>query len=98
MNKEDLGITVHPDYGYGYGFDVPFEIKETQDSIIVNSSQKMFTKIVDMQEKETLKAIEKYCEENNIIPNLIDKEKLDLVLKLGIQELNLKELKGGNNE
>jgi hypothetical protein len=54
----------------------------------------MFTKILDMQEKETIKAIEEYCEENNIIPNLIDKEKLDLVLKLGINELNKRELKG----
>lgn len=70
------------------------DIKEQEDSVIYSTTQKMFTKVFDMQEKETLKAIEEYCEENNIIPNLIDKEKLDLVLKLGINELNKRELKG----
>lgn len=70
------------------------DLKEQEDSIIYSTTQKMFTKVIDMQEKEALKAIEEYCEENNIIPNLIDKEKLDLVLKLGINELNKRELKG----
>ena len=74
------------------------DIKEQEDSIIYSTTQKMFTKVLDMQEKETLKAIEQYCEENNIIPNLIDKEKLDLVLKLGINELNKRELKGVDEE
>lgn len=74
------------------------DIKEQEDSIIYSTTQKMFTKVFDMQEKETLKAIEKYCEENNIIPNLIDKEKLDLVLRLGINELNKRELKGVDKE
>lgn len=69
-----------------------FDIKETKDSIIYSTTQKIFTKVFDMQEKETLKAIEEYCEENNIIPNLIDKEKLDLVLRLGIQELQKRRL------
>lgn len=48
----------------------------------------MITKIISKQDKATLKAIERYCEENNIIPNIIEKEKLDLVLKLGIDEYN----------
>ena len=74
------------------------DIKEQEDSIIYSTTQKMFTKVLDMQEKETLKAIEQYCEENNIIPNLIDKEKLDLVLKLGINELNKREHKGVDKE
>jgi len=77
---------------------VNINIKEQEDSIIYSTTQKMFTKVFDMQEKETLKAIEEYCEENNIIPNLIDKEKLDLVLKLGINELNKRELKGVDKE
>ena len=76
-----------------------FNIKETKDSVIYSTTQKMFTKVFDMQEKVTLKAIEEYCEKNNIIPNLIDKEKLDLVLRLGIQELQKRELdKESNNE
>ena len=58
-----------------------------EDSIVYTSTQKMITEVVSIQEKETLKAIERYCEENNIIPNIIEKEKLDLVLKLGIQAL-----------
>ena len=67
------------------------DIKEVDDNIIYSTTQKMFTKVLDMQEKETIKAIEEYCEENNIIPNLIDKDKLDLVLRLGIQALNERE-------
>jgi len=77
---------------------VKIDIQEQDDSIVYKTTQKMFTKVFDMQEKETLKAIEEYCEENNIIPNLIDKEKLDLVLKLGINELNKRELKGVDKE
>ena len=69
------------------------DIKEQEDSVIYSTTQKMFTKVFNMQEKETLRAIEEYCEENNIIPNLIDKDKLDLVLKLGIQALNEREWK-----
>lgn len=68
------------------------DIKEQEDSVIYSTTQKMFTKILDMQEKETLKAIEEYCEENNIIPNIIDKDKLDLVIRLGIQALAEREL------
>ena len=64
------------------------EIKENEDNIIYSTTQKLFTKVMDVQDKETIRAIEEYCEVNNIIPNIIDKDKLDLVLKLGIQELN----------
>lgn len=67
------------------------DIKEQENSIIYSTTQKMITQVVDIQNKETIKAIERYCEENNIIPNLIDKDKLDLVLRLGIQALNERE-------
>lgn len=62
------------------------------NDFIYTSTQKMITKIVSVEEKEMMKAIERYCEENNIIPNIIIKEKLDLVLKLGIQALIEREL------
>lgn len=55
---------------------------------IYEYTQKMITQVVSNQDKETLKAIERYCEENKIIPNIIEKEKLDLILKLGIAEYN----------
>lgn len=55
---------------------------------IYEYTQKMITQVVSNQDKATLKAIERYCEENNIIPNIIEKEKLDLILKLGIAEYN----------
>ena len=55
---------------------------------IYEYTQKMITQVVSNQDKETLKEIERYCEENNIIPNIIEKEKLDLILKLGIAEYN----------
>ena len=57
-------------------------------SCIATYTEKMITKIVSSKDEETLKAIERYCDENNIIPNIIEKEKLDLVLKLGITEYN----------
>ena len=68
---------------------------EEKDGFIYKTTQKIITQVVDTQNKETIKAIERYCEENNIIPNLIDKDKLDLVLKLGIQALNER---GWNNK
>lgn len=67
------------------------DIKEVDDNIICSTTQKMITQVLDMQDKETINAIQRYCEENNIIPNIIDKDKLDLVLKLGIQALNERE-------
>lgn len=61
-----------------------------EENYIVSYVAKMITEIVSENDKETLKAIERYCEENNIISNIIEKEKLDLVLKLGIAEYNKK--------
>ena len=57
-------------------------------SCIATYTEKMITKIVSSKDEETLKVIERYCEENNVIPNIIEKEKLDLVLKLGIDAYN----------
>lgn len=59
-----------------------------EENCIVSYTEKMITEIISKHDKETLKAIERYCEENNIIPNIIEKEKLDLVLRLGIAEYN----------
>lgn len=64
-----------------------------EENCIASYTEKMITKIVSNKDKETLKAIERYCEENNVIPNIIEKEKLDLVLKLGINEYNIRFLK-----
>ena len=61
-----------------------------EENCIASYTEKMITKIVSVQDKETLRAIERYCEENNVIPNIIEKEKLDLVLKLGIDEYNIR--------
>ena len=73
------------------------EVNKEHDNFIYETVTKMKTRIVDIQDRETMRAIAEYCEENNIIPNLIDKNKLDLVLRLGIQALNLRELKGDNS-
>lgn len=59
-----------------------------KENCIVSYTEKMITEIVSKHDKATLEAIERYCEENNIIPNIIEKEKLDLVLRLGIAEYN----------
>lgn len=63
------------------------EYTEDNNSVIFSTNYKMITKIVKKQEEETYKAILEYCKENNIIPNLIEEEKLQLVLRLGMQEL-----------
>ena len=55
-----------------------------EENCIASYTEKMITEIVSKHDKKTLEAIERYCEENNVIPNIIEKEKLDLVLKLGI--------------
>lgn len=68
-------------------------VNKEHDNFIYEIVSKMMTRIVDIQDRETMRVIEEYCKENNIIPNLIDKNKLDLVLRLGIQALNLRELK-----
>lgn len=64
-----------------------------EKNCIATYTEKMITKIVSSKDEVTLKAIERYCEQNNVIPNIIEKEKLDLVLKLGINEYNKRFLK-----
>lgn len=59
-----------------------------EENSMFSYTEKMITEIVSKHDKATLEAIERYCEENNIIPNIIEKEKLDLVLRLGIAEYN----------
>ena len=68
-----------------------------EENCIFSYTEKMITEIISKHDKETLKAIERYCKENNIIPNIIEKEKLDLVLKLGIDEYN-RRLLGKEND
>ena len=72
------------------------DFREQDNGLILETSQKMFTKILDVQEQETIKAALKYCEENDLIPNIIDKDKLDMVLKLGIQALAEREINNGS--
>lgn len=67
-------------------------IKGDNSNYIFSTTHKIITEIVSKEDKETMKAIERYCEENNIIPNIIEKERLDLVLRLGIAELNKRDL------
>lgn len=68
-----------------------------EENYIFSYTEKMITEIISKHDKETLKTIEKYCEENNVIPNIIEKEKLDLVLKLGIDEYNRRLLEKEND-
>lgn len=67
-------------------------IKSDNSNYIFSTTHKIITKIVSKENEATMKAIERYCEENNIIPNIIEKERLDLVLRLGIAELNKRDL------
>ena len=66
--------------------------KDENNNFIFSTTRKIVTEIVSKENAATMKAIERYCEENNIIPNIIEKEQLDLVLKLGIQALKEREI------
>lgn len=68
-----------------------------EENSVFSYTEKMITEIVSKHDKATLKAIERYCEENNVTPNIIEKEKLDLVLKLGIDEYNRRLLEKEND-
>ena len=68
-----------------------------EEKFVATYTEKMITEIVSKHDKATIEAIERYCEENNIIPNIIEKEKLDLVLKLGIAEYNRRFLEKEND-
>lgn len=48
-------------------------------------TQKIYTQIFSDIEKESIKAIEKYCKENNIYSNIISEEKLKETLEKGIK-------------
>lgn len=72
------------------GFKI--DIDEVDNNFIYSASHKICTQIAKDTDEATLKAIQRYCEENNIIPNIISEDKLKLVLQLGIAELNKREL------
>ena len=67
-------------------------IDEVNDDFIYSASHKICTQIVKDTDEATFKAIQRYCEENDIIPNIISEDKLILVLQLGIAELNKRDL------
>ena len=62
--------------------------KNENGDFIYSYTHKMITQIVNKKDEETLKAIYRYCEENNIEPNIIDEDKLKIILQLGIAEYN----------
>jgi hypothetical protein len=65
------------------------EINEKENGDFIYSyTQKVLTQIVNKKDEETLKAIYRYCEENNIEPSIIDEDKLKIILQLGIAEYN----------
>lgn len=66
----------------------------SDENIIYTQTYKMHTQIIKEQEKQSYFAIKQYCEENGIIPNLIDEEKLKEVIRLGIAELSKREILG----
>lgn len=72
------------------GFKI--DVDEVNGDFIYSASRKIITQIVKDQDEATYKAIQRYCEENNIFPNIISEDKLKLVLQLGIAELNKRDL------
>lgn len=59
---------------------------------VYSYTQKIITEIVSKQDEATINVIQKYCVENGYIPNIIEKEKLELILKLGIAEYERRKL------
>ena len=72
--------------------DFKINIDEVDDNFIYSTSHKICTQIVKDIDGATYEAIQRYCEENNITPNIISEDKLKLVLQLGIAELNKRDL------
>ena len=68
------------------------EAEEIDGSCVCHCNQKIITQIIKEQDEATIKVIERYCEEKDIIPNIIGEDKLELVLRLGIAELNKRNL------
>ena len=67
-------------------------IDDIDENVCITASQKIAIAIAKKLDAETFKLINAYCEEKGIIPNIIEKDKLDLVLRLGIQALNEREM------
>ena len=55
-----------------------------KENCIFSYTEKIITEIVSKHDKATLKAIERYCEENNIIPNI-----KNIMLTISIINLSL---------
>lgn len=53
-----------------------------EKNCIFSYTEKMITEIVSKHDKATLEAIERYCKENNIVPNIIEKENQELKSQL----------------
>lgn len=78
------------------GFKI--DIDEIPDNYVYQCNQKIITQIVKDTDEITFKAIQRYCEENDIIPNIISEDKLKLILQLGIQEYNKRQLESKGEE
>jgi len=72
------------------GFKI--DVDEIDDNYVYQCHQKVITQIVKDQDEATFKAIQRYCEENDIIPNIISEDKLKLILRLGIAEYSKRNL------
>lgn len=78
------------------GFKI--DIDEMPDNYVYQCTPKIITQISKDIDEITFKAIQRYCEENNIIQNKISEDKLKLVLQLGIAELNKRNLENKGEE
>ena len=78
------------------GYEI--NIDKVNDDFIYSASHKICTQIAKDTDEATYKAIQRYCEENNIIPNIISEDKLRLVLQLGIAELKKRDLESKGEE
>ena len=74
-------------------------VSEEEWSEICTYTRKMISKVVSDNDKETIKEIARYCEENNIYLNLIREERLKEVIELGLKsEVLQRELYKANDK
>ncbi len=64
---------------------------ENKENTIYTYTQKIISQVVSNNDKETIKAITRYCEENNVYPNLISEERLKEVIELGLKSEQLQQ-------
>lgn len=64
---------------------------EENENFAYTYTQKIISQVVSDVDKETIKAITRYCEENNVYPNLISEERIKEIIEIGLKSEQLQQ-------